>query len=247
MGADVSVWAAFIAGILSFLSPCVLPLVPPYLSYIAGVELEELTHAEGRQARASARKALLAALVFVLGFSTVFVALGAGASAIGQFMREYLDILAKIAGVVIIIMGLHFLGLFRLRFLLMEKRFHAQTSQGTLVGSYVIGLSFALGWTPCIGPVLSAILSMAATEENVATGAGLLAVYSAGLGVPFLLAAFAINGFLKFMRRFRRYLGLVEKIMGAFLVITGVMFLTGTMQTLSYWMLEMFPSLANIG
>lgn len=248
MGLDVSIWAAFAAGVLSFLSPCVLPLVPPYLCYLAGVNLEELTGAQDEeQAKASSRKAFLAAFVFVLGFSTVFVALGAGASAIGQLLREYLDILAKIAGVVIIIMGLHFLGVFKIRFLLMEKRYQASTAPATLIGAYVIGLAFALGWTPCIGPVLASILAIAASEESVARGAGLLAVYSAGLGVPFLLAAFAINGFLAFMKRFRRHLGTVEKIMGAFLVLTGIMFLTGFMQVVSGWMLEMFPQLANIG
>jgi cytochrome c-type biogenesis protein len=226
----------------------VLPLVPPYLCYLAGVNLEELTGAEDeQQAKASSRKALIAAFVFVLGFSTVFVALGAGASAIGQLLREYLDILAKIAGVVIIIMGLHFLGLFKIRFLMMEKRYQTSTAPATLVGAYVIGLAFALGWTPCIGPVLASILAIAASEESVAKGAGLLAVYSAGLGVPFLLAAFAINGFLAFMKRFRKHLGTVEKIMGAFLVLTGIMFLTGAMQVVSVWMLELFPQLANIG
>ncbi len=247
MGLDVSIWAAFAAGVLSFLSPCVLPLVPPYLCYLAGVNLEELTEAEGEEARNAWRKALLAAFIFVLGFSTVFVAMGAGASAIGQLLREYLDILAKIAGVVIIIMGLHFMGLFKIRFLLMEKRYHADAKPATFIGAYVIGLAFALGWTPCIGPVLASILAIAASEESVSRGAFLLAVYSAGLGVPFLLAAFAINGFLSFMKRFRRHMRTVEIIMGLFLVITGIMFLTGSMQIISTWLLEAFPSLAEIG
>ncbi len=247
MGLDVSIWAAFAAGVLSFLSPCVLPLVPPYLCYLAGVNLEELTEAEGAEARNAWRKALLAAFIFVLGFSTVFVAMGAGASAIGQLLREYLDILAKIAGVVIIIMGLHFMGLFKIRFLLMEKRYHADAKPATFIGAYVIGLAFALGWTPCIGPVLASILAIAASEESVARGAFLLAVYSAGLGVPFLLAAFAINGFLSFMKRFRRHMRTVEIVMGLFLVITGIMFLTGSMQIISTWLLEAFPSLAEIG
>ncbi len=247
MGLDVSIWAAFAAGVLSFLSPCVLPLAPPYLCYLAGVSLEELTDTATADARAASRRALLAAFIFVLGFSTVFVALGAGASAIGQLLREYLEILARIAGVVIIIMGLHFLGLFRIRFLLMEKRYQTSASPATLIGAYAIGLAFALGWTPCIGPVLASILAIAASEESVAKGAFLLAVYSAGLGVPFLLAAFAINGFLAFMRRFRKYLGVVEKLMGAFLVLTGVMFLTGAMQSVSSWLMEMFPALSRIG
>ncbi len=247
MGLDVSIWAAFAAGVLSFLSPCVLPLVPPYLCYLAGVNLEELTEAEGAEARNAWRKALLAAFIFVLGFSTVFVAMGAGASAIGQLLREYLDILAKIAGVVIIIMGLHFMGLFKIRFLLMEKRYQTDAKPATFIGAYVIGLAFALGWTPCIGPVLASILAIAASEESVSRGAFLLAVYSAGLGVPFLLAAFAINGFLSFMKRFRRHMRTVEIVMGLFLVITGIMFLTGSMQIISTWLLEAFPALAEIG
>ncbi len=247
MGLDVSIWAAFAAGVLSFLSPCVLPLVPPYLCYLAGVNLEELTEAEGAEARSAWRKALLAAFIFVLGFSTVFVAMGAGASAIGQLLREYLDILAKIAGIVIIVMGLHFMGLFKIRFLLMEKRYQTDAKPATFIGAYVIGLAFALGWTPCIGPVLASILAIAASEESVARGAFLLAVYSAGLGVPFLLAAFAINGFLSFMKRFRRHMRTVEIVMGLFLVITGIMFLTGSMQIISTWLLEAFPSLAEIG
>ncbi len=247
MGLDVSIWAAFAAGVLSFLSPCVLPLVPPYLCYLAGVNLEELTEAEGAEARNAWRKALLAAFIFVLGFSTVFVAMGAGALAIGQLLREYLDILAKIAGVVIIIMGLHFMGLFKIRFLLMEKRYQTDAKPATFIGAYVIGLAFALGWTPCIGPVLASILAIAASEESVSRGAFLLAVYSAGLGVPFLLAAFAINGFLSFMKRFRRHMRTVEIVMGLFLVITGIMFLTGSMQIISTWLLEAFPALAEIG
>ena len=247
MAIDVSTGAAFIAGILSFLSPCVLPLVPPYLSFMAGVSMEQMTKDEGAEAPVAKRRVMIAALLFVLGFSTVFVAMGASASFIGQFMREYLHILARVAGVVIIIFGLHFLGVFRIGFLLMEKRYQSGGTPRTLAGAYVVGLAFALGWTPCIGPVLASILAIAAAEESVAQGAGLLAIYSAGLGVPFLLAAFAINGFLGFMKRFRRHLGVVEKVMGALLVITGVMFLTGAMQYISVWLLETFPALANIG
>ena len=246
MAIDVSLGAAFAAGVLSFLSPCVLPLVPPYLSFMAGVSMEEMTKDDGVEA-ALARRVMIAALFFVLGFSTVFVAMGASASFIGQFMREYLHILAKVAGVVIIIFGLHFLGVFRIGFLLMEKRYQGAGTGGSLAGAYVIGLAFALGWTPCIGPVLASILAIAAAEESVSQGAGLLAVYSAGLGLPFLTAAFAINGFLGFMKRFRKHLGTVEKVMGALLVITGVMFLTGAMQYISVWLLETFPVLGNIG
>ncbi len=242
---DVTLWAAFGAGILSFLSPCVLPLVPPYLCFLAGSELEELT-ADGAQA-ISFGHILVPAFAFVLGFSTVFVGLGATASAFGQLLRDHFEVLAQIAGVAIIVMGLHFLGVFRFGLLSREARFHPAARPAGPLGAYVIGLAFALGWTPCIGPVLAAILSIAASEENVSKGAYLLFIYSMGLGMPFLLAALGLDRFLAFAKRFRRHLGTVEKVMGGLLVLTGVMFLTGTMQTLSYWMIEMFPGLATLG
>jgi len=245
MTAEVTVFAAFFAGIVSFLSPCVLPLVPPYLCFLAGSSLEELTdEAADNVVR---RRVFISAFVFVLGFSTVFVALGASASVIGQMLRDHMDMLTKIAGVIVIIMGLHFLGVFKFAVLHKDTRYqHADRPRG-MFGSYAIGLAFALGWTPCIGPILAVILAFAASEDSVAKGAFLLAVYSAGLGVPFMLAAFGINSFMGFMKRFRKHMGTLEKIMGGLLVLTGVMFLTGTMQTLSYWMLEAFPGLANFG
>ncbi len=245
MVSEITFLMAFGAGVVSFLSPCVLPLVPPYLCFLAGSSLEELT--EKKADSIARRRVFISAFVFVLGFATVFIALGATASMFGQLLREYLDVLAKIAGVTIIIMGLHFLGLFKFAFLNKDTRYQHSDRPRGLVGSYLIGLAFALGWTPCIGPILGAILAVAASEESVASGAILLAVYSAGLGVPFMAAAFGINGFMGFMKRFRKHLGLVEKVMGGVLVLTGIMFLTGGMQTLSYWMLETFPGLANIG
>ena len=245
MGLDITLWAAFGAGLISFLSPCVLPLVPPYLCFLAGAELEELTAGDDRGI--SYTQVLMSAFAFVLGFSTVFVGLGATASVFGQLLREHLQVLAQVAGVAIIIMGLHFLGAFKFAFLAREARYHHASKPAGLAGAYVIGLAFAFGWTPCIGPILAAILAIAATEESIANGALLLFVYSMGLGVPFLLAAIGLERFLGFAQRFRRYLGAVEKVMGGMLVLTGVMFLTGAMQTLSYWMIEMFPGLANLG
>ncbi len=249
---DITLWAAFAAGVISFISPCVLPLVPPYMSYLAGVNLAA-AHAggdggEGAQASpVDMGRVMLIAALFVLGFSTVFVALGASASAIGQLLREYMDVLQKIAGVIIIVMGLHFLGLFRLSFLMREKRLQVDARPATYAGAYIMGLAFALGWTPCIGPVLAAILAIAAQEESVAQGALLLSVYSAGLGIPFLVAAAAMGPFVSFLQRFRRHMHLVEIVMGLFLIITGIMFLTGTIQTISVWLLETFPSLAEVG
>ena len=241
---DVSVPAAVLAGLISFLSPCVLPLVPPYLVYLTGATIEHVANDEGVQA--SKRAVMTSALVFVLGFSTVFVALGASASLIGGFIRAWSAELSILAGVIIIIMGLHFLGLTRIGLLMREGRLPIPKPVG-LWGAYVMGLAFAFGWTPCIGPVLAAILAVAAAKETVLKGAGLLAVYSAGLGIPFLIAAFAIEPFAAFMTRFKRHLGTVEKVMGVLLVFTGIAFLTGWITTASFWLLELFPSLANIG
>ncbi len=243
MATEVTYAAAAGAGLLSFLSPCVLPLVPPYLTYIAGTTLEELSAAGGARAR---RDVALAGLLFVLGFTTVFVALGATASVFGQWIREYSDILGIAAGLAIIAMGLHFLGVFRLALLYREKRVEAAKPAG-LWGAYVMGLAFAFGWTPCIGPILAAILTVAGSEDTVLKGAVLLAVYSAGLGVPFLAAALAIEPFFRFIRKFSAHFGKVEKGMGALLVLTGLAFLTGSMQSLSFWLIETFPALAKLG
>ncbi len=242
MTADVTFFAAFLAGILSFLSPCVLPLVPPYIAYLAGASLERLAEAEPRLRRDT----IVAALLFVFGFSTVFVALGAGASAIGGLMRFYSHELAIIAGVAIIVMGLHFLGLTPIAFLNRQARLDMQRPVG-LWGAYLMGLAFALGWTPCIGPILATILAVAASESTVVKGAGLLAVYSLGLGVPFIVAAFAVEPFAAFLARFRSHLVHVERAMGGLLVLTGIAFLAGFFTQLNNWLLEAFPGLQSIG
>jgi cytochrome c-type biogenesis protein len=188
----------------------------------------------------------MAALLFVCGFSTVFVALGASASVIGAVIRAYSAELSIVAGIAIIVMGLHFLGVFRIGVLLREKRMEMAKPVG-LWGAYAMGLAFAFGWTPCIGPILAAILAVAAAEQTVARGAGLLAVYSLGLGIPFLLAAFAVEPFAQFLARFRRHLAKVEQVMGGLLVLTGIAFLTGFVSQASFWLLEMFPALGTIG
>ena len=239
-----NVTVAFAAGMLSFLSPCVLPLVPPYLVYLTGTSLERLADAEAEpQVR---RETIVAALLFVLGFSTVFVTLGASASAIGALLRAYSSELAVVAGLVIVVMGLHFLGLAPIGLLMREKRLAVAKPVG-LWGAYLMGLAFALGWTPCIGPILAAILAVAASQETVAKGAGMLAVYSLGLGIPFIAAAFAVEPFAAFLARFRAHLGLVEKAMGGFLVLTGIAFLTGAVTQASFWLLDTFPMLGKIG
>src|SRR5579871_4270508 len=197
---NVSVPAALIAGLISFLSPCVLPLVPPYLIYLTGATIEHLEHEE--TIAASRRAVMMSAALFVLGFSTVFVLLGASASLIGGLIRAWSAELSILAGIVIIVMGLHFLGLTRIGLLMREGRLPIPKPVG-LWGAYVMGLAFAFGWTPCIGPILAAILSIAAAEATVAKGAGLLAVYSAGLGIPFLIAAFMVERFSSLFARMK--------------------------------------------
>jgi cytochrome c-type biogenesis protein len=244
MTSDVSIFAALIAGLVSFLSPCVLPLVPPYLVYLAGTSLERFADREP-EPRVK-RETVLAACLFVLGFSTVFVALGASASVIGSLIRAYSGPLATIAGIAIIIMGLHFLGVTQIALLHRQKRMEIAKPIG-LWGAYAMGLAFAFGWTPCIGPILAAILAVAAAEQTVAKGAGLLAVYSLGLGIPFVIAAFAIEPFAAFLARFRKHMRRVEQAMGALLVLTGIAFLTGSINFMSVWLLETFPVLGKIG
>jgi cytochrome c-type biogenesis protein len=241
---DVTLAAVLFAGLISFLSPCVLPLVPPYLVYLTGTSLERLADAEPEPL--VKRETVAAALLFVAGFSTVFVALGASASVIGSLFRAYSDVLATVAGIIIIIMGLHFLGLTRIGVLMREKRLDTVKPVG-LWGAYVMGLAFAFGWTPCIGPILAAVLAVAASEQTVARGAGLLALYSAGLGIPFVIAAFAVEPFAAFLNRFKAHLPVVERVMGGLLVLTGIAFLTGFVTDASLWLLETFPVLSKIG
>jgi cytochrome c-type biogenesis protein len=241
---NVSIPAALIAGLVSFLSPCVLPLVPPYLIYLTGATIEHVANEE--TTTSSRRAVMISAFLFVLGFSTVFVLLGASASLIGGFIRVWSAQLAILAGIVIIVMGLHFLGLTRIGFLMREGRLPIPKPVG-LWGAYVMGLAFAFGWTPCIGPILAAILSIAAAEATVAKGAGLLAVYSAGLGIPFLIAAFMVERFSSVFARMKRHLATVERAMGVLMIITGIAFLTGAVSNVSIWLLDTFPSLQSFG
>jgi cytochrome c-type biogenesis protein len=236
----------FGAGVLSFLSPCVLPLVPPYLTYMSGASFEQLRD-DGASAGALWRKSVFTSIFFILGFSLVFVTFGATATAFGQAFRQALPILTPVAGLFIIAMGLHFLGIFRIGFLDRQMRHSGPDVASGPIGGLLLGLAFAVGWTPCIGPVLAAILSVAAAQDTAWQGAGLLGVYSLGLGVPFLLAGIAIGPFLTFFSTFRRHLGTVEKVMGVLLVLTGLLFLTGQFTRLSYWFLETFPALGTIG
>lgn len=244
MSLDVTAGGAFVAGLLSFASPCVLPLVPPYLAYIAGVSVGELQDAGHARVRS---RVLLAALCFVAGFSTVFVALGATASWIGQAVSGYLGILGTLAGTFIILMGLHFLHAIRIPLLERTARVGVAAKPAGMIGSYVIGLAFGFGWSPCVGPVLAAVLLMAGAQDSAGKGARLLLVYSLGIGVPFLVAAAFASAFMRAIARLRARLGLIEKAMGVFLILAGVLIFTGQMPTIAYWLIETFPALGKIG
>lgn len=242
---DVTVGGAFLAGLISFVSPCVLPIVPPYMAYLAGLTFEELQSED--RSREATRQLISAAVAFVLGFTTVFVALGATASIIGQSMARYFDTLSIIAGAIIIVMGLHFLGVFRIALLYREARVQVSRKPTGIFSAYVMGLAFAFGWTPCVGPVLAAILFVAGAEATAGRGALLLAVYSLGIGLPFLLAAVFATRFLGWATRFKRHMHKVEMAMGGILVLTGILFMTGQMTAIANWLLETFPAFQNIG
>ncbi|MGB0920232.1 MAG: cytochrome c biogenesis CcdA family protein [Alphaproteobacteria bacterium] len=247
MEAEIGYGAALLGGIVSFLSPCVLPLVPGYLCFVAGASLDELAGADTPPDAAMRARALTAALAFVLGFSTVFVLLGASATALTQQIVPHLDVISQIAGGVIVIFGLHYMGVFRIPFLNREARFNPEGERASLVSAYLIGLAFAFGWTPCVGPILAAILALAGTSSSVGQGMSLLAVYSLGLGLPFLLAALGLGRFMSVMKRLRPHMGKIEKGAGVLLVATGVLIAFGSLGAMSYWLIETFPALGKIG
>jgi cytochrome c-type biogenesis protein len=224
--------AAFVAGVLSFLSPCVLPLVPGYVSLISGVGVEELKE----QNAALLSKVMLNSIAFVIGFSIVFVALGAVATEVGQFAARYKSVLAQVAGVVILIFGLHLTGLYKIKLLYSDARLHNVKGGSTAWGAFVIGFAFAFGWTPCVGPVLSAILYLAAAENSVSKGIFLLAVYSLGLAVPFLLTSLGIERFLRFYGKFRRHMHAIEVASGGLLIALGVLLIFGRFTLLSHYL-----------
>ena len=222
---QITLFAAFSAGLLSFISPCVLPLVPSYLSYITGLSVENLAKVEERERFKSA--ILLNALLFIAGFSTVFIAFGASASLIGQVLYEYQDIIRKIGGVLIIIFGLYLLGILKLNFFMTERRLMTFESRPVgYLGSFLIGTAFAAGWTPCVGPVLGTILAYASTTESMSGGVMLLSAYSFGLGLPFFLTAFGMDTFLSYFKSMRTYLGGVSFVSGGLLILVGIMIFT---------------------
>ncbi|WP_137700339.1 cytochrome c biogenesis CcdA family protein [Marimonas lutisalis] len=230
---------ALLAGVLSFLSPCVLPIVPPYLAYMSGVSVSDLSEGKNR--------AIMPALFFVLGLSTVFLLLGFTASAVGTLFLEFQTWFNALAGILVMIFGAHFIGIYRIGFLDREARMDVGDRGGSAFGAYILGLAFAFGWTPCIGPQLGAILGLAAQEGSVTRGTLLLAVYAAGLGIPFLLVAAFLPRLSGLMGWMKRHMEQIEKVMGLLLWTIGLLMLTGGFSTFSYWLLEQFPALAALG
>ena len=238
---EITFLGAFIAGFLSFASPCVLPLIPAYISFLGGASLNQLTQ-EGGIDITTQKSVFYSAIAFVLGFSTVFISLGATATAISALIAQNSFLLSQIAGTIIVILGLHYMGIFRISFLNFEKRFHLENKPASRVGSYVLGLAFAFGWTPCVGPILASVLMVAASGDAVGYGVSLLSVYAAGLGIPFLIAAFAVKPFIKFLSRFRKQMQKIELTIGVLLIITGTAIFTGDLAEVSYWLLDTFPA-----
>jgi cytochrome c-type biogenesis protein len=245
MNDSVSLLTAVAAGLVSFISPCVLPIVPGYLSFISGVNMAELRG--GEAPRGLAARVGLTSLVFVLGFSSVFIALGAAATLVGATLQAYKRELGMIGGVIIIVLGLHTAGILPIKWLLYEKRATFKSRPLGLLGAYLVGLAFAFGWTPCIGPILGAILLYASQQDTVAQGVGLLAAYSLGLGVPFVVAGLAVNRFFAASGRIKRHMKVVEYVSGALLIGVGLLLLTDRLTLLAAWFSRMFPALTRIG
>ena len=230
---DIGIIAAFFAGTISFLSPCVLPLVPGYISIVSGISLDQL---QAEQDPAIKRTVVLNSVVFILGFSLTFIALGASATVIGQAVMQYSSVLYRIAGLLIIVFGLHLIGIIKIPFLYRDTRFHSTTKPRGMIGAFVLGLAFAFGWSPCLGPILAGILTYAASRETAYSGMGLLAVYSAGLGLPFLLTSLGINRFLGFYGRFKHHLRKVEIASGVLVVVIGLLIFTNSLSRLATYL-----------
>lgn len=255
---DVSYFGALTAGILTFLSPCILPLVPAYLCFISGQSLEQIAGRANIRPNLNGtatledgptvgwRTVFPPGLAFVIGLSLVFVLMGAAASGLGQFVAQHKRTLGMVGGVIIVLFGLHTMGVFRVGFLNFEKRLHLQDKPAGVFGAFVLGLAFGFGWTPCVGPILSSILMIAATGDDVFYGVSLLSTFAAGLGIPFLLATLAAGRFMRFLARFRRHMRKVELAMGSFLVLTGVLILTGSLTSVTGWLLNTFPVLNGL-
>jgi cytochrome c-type biogenesis protein len=244
MMGSVTLFAAFLAGVLSFVSPCVLPLIPGYLSFVSGVTLEEMRGGGALAAPTpgARRKAVISSIAFVLGFSLVFISLGASATAVGAYLMARLTLFGKVAGVVIILFGLHMMGVLRIGWLYSEKRVQTAKKPAGFFGAMVVGIAFAFGWTPCIGPILAAILAVAAAQESVVQGVKLLAVYSLGLGLPFIATALAINQFFAASARLRKHYHTIEVVSGVLLVVVGVLIFTNRFTIIAQYLSPFLPT-----
>ena len=234
----VGVLVAFTAGLFSFLSPCVLPLFPSYLSFVTGMSVADLS---AELTSAARRRVMLHSIAFILGFSLVFISLGASFSAAGQFLLDYRDAIRRVGGVLIVIFGLYIAGLLNVGFLGRTQQWQIREKPAGYLGSLAVGITFAIGWTPCVGPILGAILSLAGTAETVSRGVGLLAAYSAGLGVPFLVSSIALGAFLKFFKRYRPFIPVVERAAGVILIVVGVLVFTNYYLVLNSWAISITP------
>lgn len=243
---DVSLWSAFLGGLIVFFSPCILPIVPFYLSYMAGTGMAVLGD-DGALPDGIRRKAVLSSVMFSAGIITVFVLLGAAAFSISQAFRVYQDEFRYAAAAIILLIGLHFLGVIRIGFLNRQFQVSAgDTNNMSVLGSYIVGLAFAAGWTPCVGGVLTAVIMTASFEDTALRGVGLLFIFGIGLTLPFVVASFFIKPFLRFAARFRRHLGMVEKLMGGLMIIFAILLLTNSVNGIANWMIETFPVFTNI-
>jgi len=238
MGEPLGIAVAFTAGLFSFLSPCVLPLFPSYLSFVTGMSVADL---QADLTAAARRRVLLHSLSFVVGFSVVFVSLGASFSAAGQFLLDYRDLIRRVGGVLIVIFGLYIAGLLNFGPFSRTKQWQLREKPAGYLGSFIVGLTFAIGWTPCVGPILGAILSLAGTADTVGRGVGLLVAYSAGLGVPFLVSAIALGVFLRFFKRYRPFIPIVERGAGVILIVVGVLVFTNYYLVLNAWAISLTP------
>ena len=241
---SISYPGALIAGVLSFASPCVLPLVPAYLAFLSGVSIEE---ASAHQGAAVSRRLIFSSLAFVLGFITVFVLLGASATFFSRVLADHIGVLSKIAGTIIIIFGLQYIGVLRIPFLYREARFHPQTTRPSLISAYLIGLAFAFGWTPCVGPVLATILTLAAQSSSIGHGILLLLCYGIGIGIPFLIAAAAVGPFMRAAAHVRSAMKWVEYSLGAIMIVTGALIVLGSIANIGGWLFKTFPAFGRIG
>ena len=238
---NLSLWVAFIAGVFSFLSPCVLPLVPGYISFISGVSFEDLK--DNMAGRKMLRRSVMMSVFFVLGFSLVFVALGATATSLGQILIKHIQVFTKIAGIVIVVLGVHLSGIVRIPFLEHQKKIDVSPGRHGILGALLVGFAFAFGWTPCIGPLLGGILAIAATENTVTRGMLLLAAYSLGLGIPFIVTAFAIGTFMRFFQKYRKFIRWGETIAGVFLIVVGILIFFDKLSAITYAVQDLFEAI----